>query len=130
MKSTLAAAGELHLDALVDELRQVECSFLAPSLAMKQAAPLNLASRATTNVDKQTVSARGKGHRRFTISTRNPSRRSCCLRLRTENRRETRTDFRPNSRCGRRSSAGTERWKWEKLAEKQSRSLVALSVHS
>jgi hypothetical protein len=65
VKSTLAAAGELHLDALVDELRQVECSFLAPSLAMKQAAPLNLASRATTNVDKQTVSARGKGASMF-----------------------------------------------------------------
>jgi len=36
VKSTLPAAGELHLDALVDELRQVECSLLAPRLIRKQ----------------------------------------------------------------------------------------------
>jgi hypothetical protein len=34
LKSTLPPSGELHLNALVDELGKVESSFLAPSLIM------------------------------------------------------------------------------------------------
>jgi hypothetical protein len=66
VKSTLAAAGELHLDALVDELRQVECGLLAPSLTVKQTAPLNLASRATKRAECSPQAEKG---RTLTMST-------------------------------------------------------------
>lgn len=129
MKSTLAAAGELHLDALVDELRQVECSLLAPSLTMKQAAPLNLAisHHAPPEESKQAdcFAHAEKGRRRLpsrqdTRTQPNPSRGSSCLRLRAGNRRESRADFRPSSRCGRRSSGGRGGGGGGKLAEKKS----------
>jgi len=125
----LAAAGELHLDALVDELRQVECSLLAPSLTIKQAAPLNLASRATIEESKQVECSAHveKGRRRLpsqhdTRMQPNPSRGSSCLHLRAGNRRESRADFRPSSRCGRRSSGGRGGGGGGKLAEKKSSS--------